>query len=138
MAGSVLTQSLSRFTLKTEQGFEEPFLINQGAVKWSVASDRKWVVCVKGAGPFKPPVWAPEFQDVRMTYFTRMVATDPPEDAISVPLGDLLEWAKQAEDPESQITVGVVEGVTLNIQRGRGLRTRWVDRTVRTDPGGRM
>jgi hypothetical protein len=117
MAGSVLTQSLSKFTITTEPGFEQPFILSVGTVKWSVASDRKWVVCVRGGGPFKPPKWPDEIHEKRLIYFNKMLAEEPAEDVFTVPLADLLTWAQQQQFDDGQITVGCVLGLSLNVQR---------------------
>ena len=119
MAGSVLTQALLKFTIKDEPGFEEPFILTAGSTKWSVASDRKWIVCVRGGGPFKPAQWPKKDHDNRLAYFTKLLETEPPEEAITVSMGDLISWSRQRDltGIATQITVGSVLGVTLNIRR---------------------
>jgi hypothetical protein len=116
MAGSLLTQSLERYSLQTEPGFEKPFNLLTGSTKWSVGSDRKWLVAVRGWGPFEAPVWPPEKHQDRMSRFTRLLSEPVPDDAVTVPVSDLLSWASHPGD-DNKIALGRIMDVSINVCR---------------------
>jgi hypothetical protein len=89
MAASALMECLSKLTHVQETDFKSPFVLVVDGIKWSVASDRKWVVAVRGAGPYLP--W--ESSQERLTRVRTLLTMEPSSEAATVPVAEVLAWA---------------------------------------------
>lgn len=114
MAGSLLTQSLLKFVASDIPGYEVPFNMTVGGIKWSVASNRKMLVAVKGWGAYKQPVWEEPIQSNRIAVFTSYLNAVVPESAVCVPVSDLVSWATQPCD--NNYIIGRICNVTVDIR----------------------
>lgn len=105
MAVSSLVDKLSLLVKPDEEPFDKPFTMVVGKDKWTVATDRAWVVAVRGAGAF--PLW--DASEERIGRVQAILGTQPTKDAITVPAVDLLAWASsEDEDLRPGSLVGLV------------------------------
>lgn len=108
MAASSLVQSLENLTLPGDPVYGKPFSLAVGGAKWTVASNKAWVVGVKGSGPY--PLWKAETD--RIAVITSLLSLEPVK-TWTYSTKDLLDWATSG-DPEETFVSGCVRDVLIN------------------------
>ena len=103
MATSVLTDSLKNFVFEGDPVFGSPFTVS----KWAVASNRKWIVAVKGPSPY--PSMAEEEPTIK-----RYLSSEPTQ-AQTVTVEALRSWAGGLPDEPDTMLFGRVMGVKIDV-----------------------
>jgi len=116
MGGSILMECLTTLVHPDEADFQSPFILTLSGAKWSVATDRVWVVGVRGAGPWLP--W--ETSSERMERVQRLLNIVPPSDAVTVPVAEVLAWTGP---PADDMLEGRFCGVMVDTKRVASLLT---------------
>ena len=108
MAASSLVQSLEKLVAPDDPIYGKPFSLVVGGARWTVASNRTWVVGVKGSGPH--PLWDVEQDRVfRVNYLLGLEPIKP----LTYVTEEILSWATSG-DPEDTMLCGCIRGVLIN------------------------
>ena len=108
MAASSLVQSLENLVSLDNPVYAKPFSLVINSARWTVASNKAWVVGVKGSGPH--PLWGAE-QD-RIDRVTALLSLDPIKPLTYV-TEEVCNWATSG-DPEESMLCGYIRGVLIN------------------------
>ena len=108
MAASSLVQSLENLILPGDPVYGKLFSLAVGGAKWTVASNKVWVVGAKGSGPYA--LWAAEPD--RIARVTQLLSLEPSKPLTYV-TEELISWATSG-DPDEAFVSGCVRGVLVN------------------------
>lgn len=104
-----LATILPRF-VGTEDWNSRPFQVLVGGVVWSVATDRKWVVAMRG-GDFEPPAGPPD----KLARVGEILRAPVSSDRFAVSVAELSKWARDVVDVATEDETGIAPCSLLGV-----------------------
>ena len=107
-----MVENLVRFVREEDPFFDSPFTVVVDNAKWAVASDRRWIIAVKGSSPYPT-----RSNDEEHVLNIVRYLTSSQDGARTMPVVALKDWAGSPPEDPDETSCGLLVGVPVDACR---------------------